>query len=575
MPFGAELRPAGGTRFRLWAPAARAVGLCLNDAEPIAMERAEGGWFEREVVDAGAGARYRFAIEGGTRVPDPASRFQPDDVHAASEVIDPRGYDWPDTAWRGRPWDEIVFYELHVGAFTPEGTYAGIAARLDHLVELGITAIELMPLSDFPGRRNWGYDGVYPFAPDASYGRPEDLKALVAACHARGLCVFLDVVYNHFGPEGNYLHLTAPPFFTERYQTPWGAAIAFDGGDAPVRQFFIENALYWIEEFNVDGLRFDAVHAIFDSSSKHILIELAETVRARLPADRHVHLVLENGNNEARFLARSRLFDAQWNDDFHHAAHVTATGESEGYYAPFANAPIEDLGRALTQGFVDQRAALPPSAFVSFLQNHDQIGNRAMGDRLDALVPAEVVEALTAVTLIAPSPPLLFMGEEWATTQPFPFFCDFGTELADAVREGRRREFAKFAAFHDEAARARIPDPNADATFRSATLDWAARNSAVGRARRELVQRLLTIRRVAILPRLPGTVAGDAGYRLHGERGLEAWWRLGAGGTLTLLANLGPEQAVPPTRPARGMIFATHPLGAPWPAWSVFWFVGP
>jgi malto-oligosyltrehalose trehalohydrolase len=576
MPFGAEPLASGGTRFRLWAPAARDVALCVNEAEPVPMQQRADGWFEFEAAEIGAGTRYRFALDGGMRVPDPASRFQPDDVHGASEVIDPRGFDWPDAEWRGRPWDEIVLYEIHVGAFTPEGTYAGVASRLDTLVELGVTAIELMPLSDFPGRRNWGYDGVCPFAPDASYGRPDDLKALVAAAHARGLCVFLDVVYNHFGPEGNYLHLTAPQFFTERYQTPWGAAIAFDGGAAQVRQFFIENALYWVEEFNVDGLRFDAVHAIFDTSPKHILFELGEAVRARVPQDRHVHLVLENGNNEARFLARGCGYEAQWNDDYHHAAHVTATGEAEGYYEPFSHAPVEDLGRALTQGFVRERPGLAPSAFVSFLQNHDQIGNRAFGERLDALIGPEVVEALLAVTLLAPSPPMLFMGEEWAATEPFPFFCDFGDELADAVREGRRREFAKFAAFRDEAARARIPDPNAETTFRAATLDWARRDGATGRTRRELVQRLLSIRRLAILPRLAGTTADGAGFRLHGARGLDAWWRLGTGETLRVIANLGPEQPTPPpARPTGGAIFATHPSGASWAAWSVSWFIGP
>ena len=575
MPFGAELRTTGGTRFRLWAPAARAVGLCLEEAEPIPMERSDGGWFEREVADAGAGTRYRFAIDGGMRVPDPASRFQRDDVHGASEVIDPRAFEWRDADWRGRPWDEIVLYELHIGAFTPDGSYAAVASRLDQLVELGVTAIELMPVADFPGRRNWGYDGAYPFAPDASYGRPNDFKALVAAAHARGLCVFLDVVYNHFGPEGNYLHLTAPQFFTDRYRTPWGAAIAYDGGAAPVREFFIENALYWLEEFGLDGLRLDAVHAIFDSSHKHILFELAEAVRARVAPGRHVHLVLENGKNEPRFLARGRWYDAQWNDDYHHAAHVAATGEHEGYYAPFADAPVEDLGLALTRGFVHRHAELPTSAFVSFLQNHDQIGNRAMGERLDALVSIEVVEALLAVTLIAPSPPMLFMGEDWGAVEPFPFFCDFHDELADAVREGRRREFAKFSAFRDEAARARIPDPNARSTFLSAKLDWAARDGAKGRRRCELVRQLLAVRRFEILPRILRGAPGVAEFRRHGDRGLEAWWRLGAGSRLTLIANLGPAQPVAPARPAGRMIYASHPVGASWPPWSVSWFVDP
>ena len=319
MPFGAELVGGGMTSFRLWAPSASRVELVLlagKDPEYIAMEGTSGGWREA-IVPAAAGMRYRFRIEGGLEVPDPASRRNPEDVHGPSEVVDPADFEWDDGAWSGRRWEEAVIYELHVGTFTPEGTFAAAISRLDYLAALGVTAIEIMPLADFPGGHNWGYDGVLPFAPDAAYGTPQDLKRFVAAAHARGLMVLLDVVYNHFGPEGNYLHVYARPFFTERHQTPWGAALNFDGADSRVvRDYFIHNALYWIEEYHLDGLRFDAVHSISDDSKPHILVEIAERVRAGPGRTRHVHLVLENDRNEARYLDAAHgpgHYDAQWN----------------------------------------------------------------------------------------------------------------------------------------------------------------------------------------------------------------------------------------------------------------------
>jgi len=603
MPFGAEPLAEGGTRFRLWAPAARSVDLCL-ESEPqralLAMAPREGGWFELALAGVGPGARYRFAIDGARRVPDPASRFQPDDVHGASEVVDSHAFDWPDGGWRGRAWEEAVLYELHVGAFTAEGTFGGVARRLDHLTALGVTAVELMPVGEWPGRRNWGYDGVYPFAPDSRYGRPDALKALVAAAHKRELMVFLDVVYNHFGPEGNYLHLYAPQFFTDRYKTPWGAAINFDGGEPTVRDFFVQNALYWLEEFNLDGLRLDAVHAIFDASEKHILVELAEAVRARTPEGRHVHLVLENDDNIARFLARDELgrprwYAAQWNDDIHHACHVLASGEAAGYYADYADDPAARLGRALAEGFAYQgevsayrggrrrgepSAHLPPTAFVAFLQNHDQVGNRAFGERIESLASAEAVRALAAILLLAPSPPLLFMGEEWGAREPFPFFCDFGAELACAVRDGRRREFARFPQFQDAAAREHIPDPNADTTFEAALLDWSAAATVAGRERRQFFARLLALRRNEIVPRLAGIGGHRGTYARYGPRALSVTGRLGDGAALRLVANLGPDPAAPPPDPPEGKpIFATHPEiasaqgPASWPGWSVAWFL--
>lgn len=605
MPFGAETDARGGTRFRLWAPAAHAVDLIIEsqpERAPSPMSRLAEGWFELHLRDVGAGARYRFRIDDGPLVPDPASRAQPDDVHGASEVIDPMAFAWPDEAWRGRPWEDAVFYELHVGTFTEAGNFAGVAGRLDDLAELGVTAIELMPVADAPGRRNWGYDGCYPFAPESAYGTPEALKALIAAAHARGMMVFLDVVYNHFGPEGNYLHLYAPPFFTNRFATPWGSAIDFTRGGRPVRDFFIHNALYWIEEFNLDGLRLDAVHAIFDDSPRHILCELAEAVHATVGKTRHVHLVLENDKNEARYLARDadgrpRWYVAQWNDDIHHAFHVLATGEESGYYRDYSDVPMRHLARALTEGFVYQGEAspfrggeprgepsadLPATAFVSFLQNHDQIGNRAFGERIGALAADAAVEALVAVLLLAPSPPLLFMGEEWDAPQPFPFFCDFGPDLAASVREGRRREFAQFPEFRDAAARSRIPDPLADATFESAVLDWRVRDDAGPSARRSYYRKLLSVRRREIIPRLAGLTGNAGGFTLHGSHGLTAWWRLGDGATLSLVANLGPAPLVPPPmRPPGRAIFATHSAmmdkstPSEWPGWSVAWLLEP
>ncbi len=562
MPFGAEVQGNGRTRFRLWAPSAREVDLELESTgERWAMAPVGEGWFER-TAPAPPGSRYRLRIDGGLAVPDPASRFNPDDVHGPSEVVDPRAFDWPDADWRGRPWEEAVIYELHVGTFSPEGTFTGVEARLDHLARLGVTALELMPVADFPGRRNWGYDGVLAFAPDSAYGRPEDLKRLVAAAHARGLMVLLDVVYNHFGPEGNYLHLYAKPFFTERHHTPWGAAINFDGpGSRVVRDFFIHNALYWIEEFHFDGLRLDAVHAIADDSHPSILEELAQAVQQGPGRKRHVHLVLENDKNEARYLAREpsgrpRWYDAQWNDDLHHAFHVLLAGEKDGYYADYAQKPTWCLGRSLAEGFVYQgepspyrhnqprgepSAELPPAAFVTFLQTHDQVGNRAFGERLVALAPEAPLRAATAAWLLAPSPPMLFMGEEFGAATPFLFFCDFGPELAQAVTQGRRREFARFARFADPEAQKKIPDPNASETFARSKLDWTCLPRAPHDRWLALYRRLLAVRRDHIVPRLSGT-AGRAGtFQVLAEGALNVQWRLGDGSRLSLGLNLGSQ----------------------------------
>jgi malto-oligosyltrehalose trehalohydrolase len=600
MPFGCEIEH-GAVRFRLWAPSAHGVELRLGSEAPglppSPMAAVGNGWFELLAEGVAAGSRYRFRIDGGLEVPDPASRCNPDDVHGASEVIDPAAFDWQDGDWRGRPWHEAVIYELHVGAFSPEGTFAGVMQRLDYLAALGITAVELMPVADFAGRRNWGYDGVLPFAPDSRYGRPEDLKALVQAAHARGIMIFLDVVYNHFGPEGNYLHAYAKPFFTERHKTPWGDAIAFDGaaGDT-VRSFFIHNALYWLEEFHLDGLRFDAVHAIPDAGRQRLLVDLADAVRSGPARERHVHLVLENDANEARYLRHApdaaKLYDAQWNDDFHHAVHTLVSGERDGYYADYAADAAVHLSRCLATGFAwqgeasgfrggaargESTAGLPPTAFVAFLQNHDQIGNRAFGERLSALAPAAAVEAATALLLLAPFPPLLFMGDEYCSVQPFLFFCDFGGDLARAVTQGRRGEFARFAGFADAAARERIPDPAAEETFRRSRLSWDRSGEASHAACLQRTRELLDLRRREIMPRLAGMRPDTGQCRCLGSHALAASWSLGDDARLSVAINLGPDEASGVARPPGRLLYATSPAAVAaldsgaLPAWAAVW----
>jgi malto-oligosyltrehalose trehalohydrolase len=596
MPFGCLPLASGGVRFRLWAPGASEVGLRLEDSGTLlAMTRAQAGWWRLDCPQAAVGSRYRFQIDGSLPVPDPASRANPDDVHGASLVTDPLAFDWEDGHWRGRPWEEAVIYELHVGAFTPQGSFAGVEAKLDHLRELGATAIELMPIADFPGRRNWGYDGVLPFAPDSTYGTPEDLKRLVQSAHARGLMVFLDVVYNHFGPEGNYLHAYAPQFFTDRHHTPWGAAINFDGEDSrTVRDFFIHNALYWLEEFHIDGLRLDAVHAIADDSEPDILTELAATVRNRLGGSREVHLVLENDANDARYLgtraSAGGRYDAQWNDDLHHCWHVLLSGERDGYYADYAQAPLAMLGRCLAEGFAYQgepsayrggrprgteSRGLRPSAFVAFLQNHDQVGNRAFGERISRLAPPQRVRAALSVLLLAPQPPLLFMGEEWGAREPFPFFCDFEPELAGKVTEGRRGEFARFDRFRDATARLLIPDPGAAATFDAAHLDWNSQRNPEHAEWLALSRALLAVRAREIAPRLRGASTGTCSASADGL--LAVHWELGDGSRLHVTANL---QDAPRTRvelPVGRLLYATSEnlgnalTGSALPAWAVVW----
>jgi len=582
-PFGARLTNDGAS-FRLWAPAAKRVDLLLD--KPYALARGADGWFSADIAGVKAGARYKFRIDGESDVPDPASAFQPDDISGPSEVIDHGAYRWRATGWRGRPWLETVLLETHVGTFTPEGTYRAMTGKLDHLVATGITALELMPLADFAGSRNWGYDGVLWYAPDSAYGRPDDLKALIDEAHLRGLIVFLDVVYNHFGPEGNYLGRYAPTFFTEA-QTPWGSAI--DYRVPQVRAFAIENALYWLREYRFDGLRLDAVHAISELGEISMLHDLSRAVGdLAVETGRHIHLVLENDDNTASLLdvgedpSRGK-YRAQWNDDYHHAWHVLLTGETQGYYGDYTKSPLRDIARALASGFVYQGEAsahrggqlrgepsgtLAPTAFVNFLQNHDQIGNRALGDRLESIARPKAIEAALAITLLAPAVPMLFMGEEWGSKAPFPFFCDFQGDLANAVRQGRRKEFAgAYAKYGDE-----IPDPLDQSTFQSAVLDWDARNEAAGGRRLVLVQALLAIRRREIIPRLAGAAFGDAQAADDGL--LTASWRMGDGTTLSLLANLSDREITRPSGAATGTLIWGSELKRSIPPWAVISRIG-
>lgn len=535
MKWGPQPLADGGTRFAIWAPGVETLALEIEGAPPEPMTPAADGWHTLGTA-AGPGARYRFVLPDGQAVPDPASRAQAGDVHGWSVVTDVAAYHWRLPDWRGRPWREAVIQEVHVGTL---GGYVGVAARLAAIAATGFTAIELMPLATCGGTRNWGYDGVLPYAPSAAYGSPDELKALIDAAHGHGLMVLLDVVYNHFGPDGNYLPAYAPAFFRADANTPWGGAI--DSAREPVARFFIDNALYWLGEYRFDGLRLDAVHAIGDNA---FLDRLAAEVRGAFP-DRHIHLVLENEHNDPDRLVGS--YDAQWNDDFHNVLHALLTGETHGYYRDFAEAPAEKLARCLAEGFIYQGQGSPnqqgrargkpsghlsPIRFVSFLQNHDQIGNRAMGERLTRLTDPARLRAATGLLLLCPQIPLTFMGDEEGSRSPFLFFTDFHDELADAVREGRRGEFAAFPGFSDAEAREAIPDPNAPTTF-AASRPEPGPDAAEWRA---LYRELLTIRHARIVPLLDDAQA--IGAAAIGERAVRAAWRLGDR-TLTIALNLG------------------------------------
>ena len=585
MRFGAQLREGGGVDFRLWAPGAQRVELVLK----IQVAEGDGSrfievhgnacpgdqdpareWYELYVPEATAGSRYRWRIDGELDVPDPASRSNPDGVHDFSEVVDPLSFEWASSkAWQGVPWHEAVMYELHVGTFTPEGTYAAAQARLPDLAKLGINAVQLMPQASYPGRFGWGYDGVLLFAPQCSHGTPDDLKRFIDAAHGLGLMVMLDVVYNHFGPDGNYLPRYAAGFFSEQHHTAWGAAINFDGpGSATVRDFFIDNALYWLDEYRFDGLRFDAVHAMLDDSRLDIMAALSVRVRQAFPK-RHIHLVLENDSNDAARLdkpATPGRFEGQWNGDFHHPVHVLLTGEHDGYYAEYAEDTLGQLATSLTKGLVWQggphnwahaqprRRTTSPQPLlnmVNFLQNHDQVGNRAMGDRLGQLVREPALRLVTAMHLLNPAPPLLFMGEEFGAATPFLYFSDWSGDLRQAVTEGRRKEFALFPQFSNAETRALIPDPCDEGTFQRSKLDWSTASQPEGQRWLSFYRELLALRRLRIVPHLSMLLTGQHQAERIGERALGVRWAFGSGIALHMVVNLADQSlALPASAPA-------------------------
>jgi maltooligosyltrehalose trehalohydrolase len=508
LPLGATPLPGRGFRFVVWAPAAKILFVHrVGSAEPVPMGKLDGGYFHAETNKLSAGDKYFFRFEDGCERPDPASRFQPEGVHGPSQAIDLDNFKWTDSSWKGLPLDESVFYEVHVGTYTPEGTFEALIPHLGGLRELGITTVELMPVAQFPGGRNWGYDGVQPFAPQNSYGGPRGLHKFVDAAHAHGLAVALDVVYNHLGPEGNYFSEYGP-YFTDKYRTPWGSAINFDGpGSEPVRRFFIENALQWLEKYHVDVLRLDAVHGIFDFSASHFLAELQEAVNSlEQRVHRELHLVAESDLNDSRILrspARGGYgLHAQWSDDFHHSLHSLLTGERAGYYSDFGE--VHHLATTLRKGWFyagqhsnfrrrkhgNDPSGLPRSSFVVGIQNHDQIGNRARGERLSELVDFEGLKLAAGVTTLAPFVPLLFMGEEYGETAPFQYFTSHGDAgLIEAVRNGRQEEFAAFA------WEGKIPDPQAEETFSGSKLHLAMKDQEPHRTLRALYRELLSIRR--------------------------------------------------------------------------------
>lgn len=555
--FGAQPVEPSLVRFSIWAPDARSVSLHTDAGEQPMTRSADGVFSTTASVPAGNGYRYR--IDDAHDVPDPAARAQRDDITGPSVVIDPSAYRWRHPQWLGRPWQEAVICEVHVGAM---GGFDGVRSQLERLAAVGYTAIELMPIGEFPGARNWGYDGVLPYAVEASYGSPEALKALIDEAHGLGLMVLLDVVYNHFGPDGNYLGQYASGFFRDDIHTPWGAAIDFR--QHAVKRFFIDNALMWVEEYRFDGLRFDAVHAIEPPSFLH---ELSAAIRAQCDPQRHVHLILENEHNAAHLLRSD--FDAQWNDDFHNTLHALLTGEREGYYADFAGDATAKLATVLREGFLFQgqpdsrgkprgepSAELSPQAFVIFSQNHDQIGNRPMGERLISLVDHDVLRAAMALTALTPMVPMFFMGEEFGCRTPFLFFTSHHGELAQRVRDGRRAEFAHFAGFSDPALREGIPDPNAPDTFdasiprRGDDVDeWSG-----------WFQSLLRARRQHLVDAIPG--ARSLGCQVLAPGALIARWQLGDDRILELRINLSASPVASEDRSNDGEVIFAWPEDA-------------
>jgi len=579
LTIGARL-DGDGVRFRVWAPTSKGVdvivyGPSAERVEPL--EREAGGYFSGRVEGIGPGARYRYRLDGGESYPDPASRSQPEGVHGPSEVVDPSAYRWQDAGWEGRPLEEMVIYELHVGTFTPEGTFAAAADRLPHLLDLGVTAIEVMPIASFPGERNWGYDGVNLFAPATVYGGADGFRRLVDRSHGAGLAVILDVVYNHLGPEGNYLPaVTGGKFLTDRHTTPWGDAINYDGeGSGAVREFAIGNALHWLTEYHVDGLRLDATHAIVDDSTPHLLAELAARVHA-LPGRRRI-VIAEDERNERRLVLPPEQggfgLDGVWADDMHHQLRRHLAGDHEGYFARYSGT-IADLVTTLRQGWWrtgDQPDStleegersdgtpadgIPPKRFVHCIQNHDQVGNRALGERLNHQLSPSAYRAASMLLLASPYTPLLWMGQEWAAGSPFQYFTDHPEELGRLVTEGRREEFSHFSSFRDPERREQIPDPQAEETFRRSKLAWEERERAGHAGILALYRALLEIRSSHAAMRDPSRT----GFRVERAGEGAVLLRRDAGGrSLLFVVNLRGE-----IRIELGATAVTTPPGTVW-----------
>jgi maltooligosyltrehalose trehalohydrolase len=575
------------TTFRVCATTPRALALVIEDAQgtpvrEVPMSRERGRVFAAHVDGAAGGTRYRYRIDGGTALPDPASRSQPLGVHGPSEVVDWSEFEWTDDGWRGIALDDLVIYELHVGAFTPEGSFDGVARQLPYLAALGINAIELMPIAAFPGRWNWGYDGVSLFAPAAQYGGPAALCRLVDRAHAAGVAVLVDVVYNHLGPDGAYMSAFYPDFFTPRHQSPWGDGVNLDGpGSEQVRRFFIENALHWLHEYHADGLRLDATHALVDDSDRHFLAELSDAV-GRLDLGRPVHVIAEDERNLAQLVrpadAGGHGLDAVWADDFHHEMHRLLTDERESYYGDFEGTASQ-LSTAINRGWtytgqVSPRTGKPrgtdPDAirrkrFVFCLQNHDQVGNRARGERITELVDLAPCRAAAAVLLLAPETPLLFMGEEWAASTPFLYFTDHEEALGRQVTEGRRREFSRFSAFSDPEARRRIPDPQSPDTFHASVLRWAEIDEEPHASMRRLYRALIALRRWA--PRdephrqvaFPYDERALAIVRSNRTSTLAVVVRLAGAGAVTLGRDVAPVDALRLDLTTEDPAFTTRP----------------
>ncbi len=576
----------GSTVFRIWAPAESSLKLDI-DGRQVVMERQDEGWFAVRLDHQPVGALYCYVLSDGRRVPDPASRYQPLGVDGPSLLCASDRFSWKQSGWCGRPWEEAVFYELHVGTFTREGTYAAALEHLSELAEAGFTAIELMPIAQFPGRWGWGYDGVFQFAPHNAYGTPDDLRRLVDAAHQCGLMVFLDVVYNHFGPEGNFLPHYAPGFFHSENPTPWGSRIAFE--EPAVRSYFIGNVLHWLEAYRFDGLRLDAVDQIVDVGTPHILQEISETVHTAF-TDRHVHLVVENPGNGGDLLVANetghRLFAADWNDEFHHAMHVAVTGEAEGHYAPYKDRPWKQVKQALAKGYLNQgkatvgsalrnSACLPPTAFVHFLQNHDQVGNRALGDRLHTSLEPKVHRLLTEILFLSPQIPLVFMGDEHLSDRPFRFFADYSGDLAADIHRNRFKEAENFGGYPAGAGPENIVDPNGWTTFTSSKLDWANLEVPERQDWRAFMTHLIETRRRFVIPLLANARSYAGAIVSETDTELFVDWRLNDG-LLQLRANASDN---PCTLDADlgDLIYASCPDGKRdvIPAWSTLLFVRP